>query len=67
MDETTPPAWRRLDLSNLENRLLDVKHLLEQAAALSIAADGERVATMVRQSARQVEAERADPQRRRYR
>lgn len=67
MDETTPPAWRRLDLSNLESRLLDVKHLLEQAAALSIAADGERVATMVRQSARQVEAERADPQRRRYR
>jgi len=67
MNEMTPPAWRRLDLSNLENRLLDVKHLLEQAAALSIAADGERVATVVRQSARQVEAERADPQRRRYR
>jgi len=67
MNEMIPPAWRRLDLSNLENRLLDVKHLLEQAAALSIAADGERVATVARQSARQVEAERADPQRRRYR
>jgi len=56
-----------MDFSNLENRLLEVKRLLEQAAALAAAADGERVAAVARQSVKQAEAKGADPQRRRYR
>lgn len=67
MNQTTPPAWRRMDFSHLENRLLEVKRLLEQAAALATAADGERVAAVARQSVKQAEAKGADPQRRRYR
>lgn len=67
MDRAIPPAWRRLDFSQLEDRLLEVKRLLEQAAALAAAADGERVAAVARQSVRQAEAAGADPQRRRYR
>jgi hypothetical protein len=67
MDQSTTPGWRKLDLSQLENRLIEVKQLLEQAVALAEAADGERVAAVARQGAKQAEAERADPQRRRYR
>ena len=59
--------WEPLDLSALEARLVEVKRLFEQAAALAAAQDANRVAVVSTLQRRQAEERRGNPKRRQYR
>jgi len=59
--------WKPLDVSELRARLVEVKSLLEQAAALGAAQDAARVEAMAELHHRNEEQARGNPARRRYR
>jgi hypothetical protein len=58
--------WKPLDLSNLVDKLTEAKTLLEQAAALAAAREGDKVRTMAELQRSKVE-ETQSGGRRRYR
>jgi hypothetical protein len=62
------PAWRPLDLEGLRQRLVEVKSLLEQAAAVGMAQDVTKLeaAAELERRAREPQ-DRGRPDRRRYR
>ena len=59
--------WQTLDASELVDRLSEVKGLLEQAAALAAAQEGNRILTMTEVQRHKTEAVHGEPRRRRYR
>jgi len=69
-DPGAPPAdprWGSFDLDGLRSRLVEIKDLLEQAAAVGIAQDADRLEALTRLAQRSREDGNAPPGRRRYR
>ena len=64
----TKPAWRALDPTGLQQRLLEIRHLLEQARAVGLAQDAKRLESMATLAKHEREGARsAHPGFRRYR
>ncbi len=63
----TPPEWRSFDLETLRARLVEIKDLLEQAAAVGLAQDADRLEALTRLAQRSREEAHGTPGRRRYR
>jgi hypothetical protein len=62
------PAWRPLDFEGLRRRLVEVKSLLEQAAAVGLAQDVAKIDAAAELERRTREPQdRGRPARRRYR
>ncbi len=61
------PEWSTLDLEGLRGRLVEIKDLLEQAAAVGLAQDADRLEAMAKIAARSRENGNAHHGRRRYR
>ena len=64
---TKHPRWESLDLSHLERRLLEVKQLIEQATAVAMAQETNRITTISKLHRDEVEERRANAKRRQYR
>jgi hypothetical protein len=60
----TKGEWKPLDLGALRERLVEIKSLLEQAAALGAAQDAARVEAMAELHHKNQEQARGDHQRR---
>ncbi len=63
----TDPSWKPLDPSTLQERLREVKTLLEQAAAVGLAQDVDRLKKLTELERRAREEARGLEPRRRYR
>ena len=62
------PEWQPMQFSELRSRLLEVKKLLEQAAAVSLAQDRAKLEALTELAQnKQEETERGHTRRRRYR
>ncbi len=64
---TTPTRWQPLDLSHLRQRLEEVKLLLEQAAAVGLVQDRDRLGALTELHRLSTEERRVHKNRRRYR
>ena len=61
------PEWRPFDLEGLRGRLVEIKDLLEQAAAVGLSQDADRLEGLTKLAARSREDGNGHQGRRRYR